>query len=84
MKKSEDKNLENYSAKNFKYFFSDSLLLQHDTFVGIWLNGAPPDDSIAIYVCCSRATQRIFGLEIFDQDSAEPNLTWIRPLMEAV
>ncbi len=34
--------------------------------------------------CCSRATQRIFGLEIFDQDSAEPNLAWIRPLMEAI
>ncbi len=34
--------------------------------------------------CCSRATQRIFGLEIFYQDSAEPNLAWIRPLMEAV
>jgi hypothetical protein len=50
MQKSEDKNLKNYSAKNFKYLFSDSLIQQHNTFVGIWLNGAPPDDSIARYV----------------------------------
>jgi hypothetical protein len=34
--------------------------------------------------CCSRATQRIFGHKIFDQDSAEPNLVWSRPLMEAL
>jgi hypothetical protein len=34
MQKSEDKNLKNYSAKNFKYLFSDSLILQHNTFVG--------------------------------------------------